>query len=76
MKWEFVWKTKAHRQHSCERKVRYGHKTTASLAALKMQEKVYAKFDVYECRYCKGWHIGHSYFQDSGVGSRPIGLVA
>jgi hypothetical protein len=45
---------------SCYRKVRYGHEKTANDARSKMLAKGSTNLDVYACRYCGGWHLGHS----------------
>jgi len=50
--------TDADEQHSCKRKVRYGHRESAEKAALKMEEKLGRRMDAYPCDYCDGWHVG------------------
>lgn len=47
------------RASSCARKVRYGHAETAETARLHMQRKTGEALEVYKCRHCDGWHVGH-----------------
>lgn len=47
------------RINSCERKVRYGRRESASRAVFKMAKKGIGGLEVYGCRYCEGWHVGH-----------------
>ena len=47
---------------SCTHKVRYGHRDTAEkvIDKLKAKNANIGRLESYECRYCKGWHIGHA----------------
>lgn len=49
------------RRRSCERKVRHESASGAWIArkhtTADKQER--ALLDVYACRFCKGWHVGH-----------------
>lgn len=49
----------ARKQRSCDGKVKY-NKESASKAAIKMEAKTGEPFDVYECEFCREFHIGHS----------------
>lgn len=44
---------------SCTRKVKY-RKDSAKKAAERMTQKLGEQMESYWCRYCGGWHIGHS----------------
>lgn len=44
---------------SCYRKIRYGHARTAEGALVRMAKKGRHGLEVYECSFCKGFHLGH-----------------
>lgn len=46
---------------ACEGKRRYDTKTSAQdhLAALTRKGATRARIQVYKCRYCGGYHVGH-----------------
>ena len=48
----------SHKEHSCARKVRYGHAESAEKAAKVMTKKVDRPMEAYPCAYCGGWHVG------------------
>ncbi|MDQ4096014.1 MAG: hypothetical protein M3174_07415 [Actinomycetota bacterium] len=49
------------RARTCERKRRYATSGEAeSTAAHRRAESGEQDLDVYPCRYCGGWHIGHT----------------
>lgn len=47
------------RKRSCTRKVRYGHKETAQRGLDAMEARNIKGLEVYRCRHCDGFHIGH-----------------
>lgn len=52
--------------NSCRRKIRHS-KASAIRAAEAMQGKTGAKFTVYECVYCHGWHIGKDKYISASI---------
>lgn len=44
---------------SCQRNVKYGHLATAEKAIEDMAKKGSAGLSAYNCKHCKGFHIGH-----------------
>jgi hypothetical protein len=47
------------RNRECTGKVRYKTSTGAFIARKQMVGKHGGFFDVYHCKWCKGYHIGH-----------------
>ena len=47
-----------HRARSCSSKIRYGSKTSARKAVLRMRNKASKPLEEYRCEFCGGWHIG------------------
>lgn len=46
---------------TCDWKVQHGTARLATLAAYWMEErKPGERFDVYYCRWCLAWHVGHT----------------
>ena len=43
----------------CLRKIRYGHKKTATDACAAMRKRGSTWLTPYHCDVCGGWHIGH-----------------
>jgi hypothetical protein len=48
------------RRKSCERKHRYKDRLEATGAARFTHEKHGGVVDVYHCKSCGGWHVGHA----------------
>lgn len=44
---------------SCEGKKRHASKTAARVHMYALITKGAALLNVYKCRYCKAWHVGH-----------------
>ena len=44
---------------SCEGKKRHDSQNNAILQAKKLKFKKSEAFEVYFCRFCNGWHVGH-----------------
>lgn len=53
-----VFQGEYHEANSCRRKVRYS-KASAIRASEQMHSKTGDEFQVYECEFCHGFHIGH-----------------
>lgn len=49
-------------QSSCEGKVMHKTEEGALRAAAAMAKKTREPFEAYKCRYCPGYHVGHSRF--------------
>lgn len=49
------------RRKSCEAKHRYETKQAASEVWYKWHGRESARVDVYHCRRCGGWHLGHAH---------------
>lgn len=47
------------RRVSCSGKARHKTADFAEVAAVKMRKKTGDHFNVYKCRFCNGYHIGH-----------------
>jgi hypothetical protein len=47
------------RRRQCERKVRYDSVQSASKAWYALTSKTGEDFNVYKCKFCKGYHVGH-----------------
>ena len=47
------------RKRACERKNRYTTSREAEDVARHRRAESGEDLDVYPCRYCHGWHIGH-----------------
>ncbi len=49
------------RAKSCESKRRYATSSEAEATARhRRQESGHKDLDIYPCRFCHGWHIGHT----------------
>ena len=44
---------------SCEGKQRHASKTAARVHMYALIDKGAALLNIYKCRYCKTWHVGH-----------------
>lgn len=46
--------------HSCIRKRRYeSERTAAAATVLCFKKEEHKDMNVYRCRFCNGWHVGH-----------------
>lgn len=50
------------REHACKGKIRRKSRGAAEahLRALEKQGKASSRDNAYLCRFCRGWHVGHS----------------
>lgn len=48
------------RTKSCENKRRYATSSEAESTARHRREESGELLDIYPCRFCNGWHIGHA----------------
>lgn len=48
------------RAKSCESKRRYATSSEAEATAQHRREESGEPLDIYPCRFCSGWHIGHA----------------
>jgi hypothetical protein len=48
------------RRNACKGKYRHKNKTRAVAAAISYQKDFGQHMSSYHCKFCKGWHIGHS----------------
>ena len=48
------------RKVACDGKTKYSTEKRAVLSARRLTMKENDVFDVYQCRHCGGWHIGHT----------------
>lgn len=51
--------TKKIRWRTCTRKLRYEDKTEAHRARIDVLRRFGARLQVYRCRFCGGFHLGH-----------------
>jgi len=45
--------------NTCTRKIRYGHEETARQARSKLAAKGRQGLEIYHCKLCDGYHLGH-----------------
>lgn len=62
-----VFHIRSHTRHGGKDKVMYNTKETARKAADSMAKKIGARFDVYKCLYCDGYHIGKHHTQNANI---------
>jgi len=48
------------RRKKCEGKTRYTTRDSAWCAARKLKKTLAQNIRAYKCKFCKGWHIGHT----------------
>ena len=46
--------------NSCGIKIDYRSQPSAEKAAVKVSKKFQKQFDVYQCWFCRGWHVGNA----------------